>query len=304
MQIPMKKTLITFISLLFLCACNSRYEYVEIAEKTDLFGGKERVEKKKEVIYSKNDTLAYMEAYKIYCRSCKVYDDMSAEIDFPIDRPVEFHLYNNKGVDISSFISFVTKDEFQVSCREQIYSLPNSIKKAKENNEVKKKEEFIANANIDSVKIRELIPLFHIETDEFDPKKPTWYQPKFKKYNNVYCYFQTVNDIPRNLRITMTYYAEDWLFIRKVQFLIDGTAYEMIPREVKRDHESGDIWEWIDDPVNDRNIAIVKALYNCSEARVKYKGENYDDIYTIHQEEIDAVKRTIDLYTAMGGKFW
>ena len=160
MQIPMKKTLITFISLLFLCACNSRYEYVEIAEKTDLFGGKERVEKKKEVIYSKNDTLAYMEAYKIYCRSCKVYDDMSAEIDFPIDRPVEFHLYNNKGVDISSFISFVTKDEFQVSCREQIYSLPNSIKKAKENNEVKKKEEFIANANIDSVKIRELIPLF------------------------------------------------------------------------------------------------------------------------------------------------
>ena len=169
---------------------------------------------------------------------------------------------------------------------------------------MKKKEEFIANANIDSVKIRELIPLFHIETDEFDPKKPTWYQPKFKKYNNVYCYFQTVNDIPRNLRITMTYYAEDWLFIRKVQFLIDGTAYEMIPREVKRDHESGDIWEWIDDPVNDRNIAIVKALYNCSEARVKYKGEDYDDIYTIHQEEIDAVKRTIDLYTAMGGKFW
>lgn len=300
----MKKTLITFISLLFLCACNSRYEYVEIAEKTDLFGGKERVEKKKEVINSKNDTLAYMEAYKIYCRSCKVYDDMSAEIDFPIDRPVEFHLYNNKGVDISSFISFVTKDEFQVSCREQIYSLPNSIKKAKENNEVKKKEEFIANANIDSVKIRELIPLFHIETDEFDPKKPTWYQPKFKKYNNVYCYFQTVNDIPRNLRITMTYYAEDWLFIRKVQFLIDGTAYEMIPREVKRDNESGDIWEWIDDPVSNRNIAIVKALYNCSEARVKYKGEDYDDIYTIHQEEIDAVKRTIDLYTAMGGKFW
>ena len=180
----MKKILIASITVLLLNACNSRYEYVEIAEKTNFLGGKEAVEKKKEVIYSKNDTLAYMEAYKIYCRSCKVYDDMSAEIDFPIDRPIEFHLYNSNGIDISSFVTFVTKDEFEISYREQIYSLPNSIKKSKENNEAKKKEEYMTNASIDSAKIRELTPLFHIETDEFDPKNPTWYQPKFKKYNH------------------------------------------------------------------------------------------------------------------------
>ena len=57
----MKKILIVSITVLLLNACNSRYEYVEIAEKTNFFGGKEAVEKKKEVIYSKNDTLAYME---------------------------------------------------------------------------------------------------------------------------------------------------------------------------------------------------------------------------------------------------
>ena len=92
MQIPMKKTLITFISLLFLCACNSRYEYVEIAEKTDLFGGKERVEKKKEVIYSKNDSALGSLRIRI-CDENGVpiegYDSRNLFGD-SVDRPVDF----------------------------------------------------------------------------------------------------------------------------------------------------------------------------------------------------------------------
>ena len=40
--------------------------------------------------------------------------------------------------------------------------------------------------------------------------------------------------MPSNLRFRIQYYADDWLF-NKVQFSIDGKAYEYIPSDTERD---------------------------------------------------------------------
>jgi hypothetical protein len=101
----------------------------------------------------------------------------------------------------------------------------------------------------------------------------------------------------------MQYYSDDWLFFSKIQFAIDGKAYDFIPSNTETDSgDGGKIWEWCDESVNQNNMDLIEALANAKKAKMKLIGRKYFDTRNVTKEQILGIKRTLELYTAMGGE--
>ena len=117
-------------------------------------------------------------------------------------------------------------------------------------------------------------------------------------------YFGVQEEKPLSLRFRIQYYAEDWLFFKKVQFSIDDNAYEYIPSDTETDSGyGGKIWEWFDEPLNMNDKELIYALVNANSAKMKFIGRQYFDIKTITKEQMNDIKRALELYHAMGGEF-
>lgn len=156
---------------------------------------------------------------------------------------------------------------------------------------------------VDSAKILQLKNYFNYRTDEFEGV--TWVipktAPKYANRNAVYTYFQINNNIPSNLRFKLQFTNDDWIFMDNCIFLIDNIKYVYTPEDVKRDNDAGDIWEWFDESVNYKSNEILNALSVAKSAKVKINGDKYFKEVYIKPKEILSIKRTIDLYKAMGG---
>lgn len=250
-----------------------------------------------ESISAKNDSIAYLKAFEKFCISLKAWEDMKDKGMTLIDVPTEFKIVDNHGNEITPYIDKAVLD----SIENRIMSLGNTmdgiLSEAKEIQEQ-------AEVKIDSTKIEKLLPLFTVKKDEFDPQGKTWIipknAPKYVNQNGMFCYFMKIGDDVSNFRFQIQYYADDWLFIRKYQFSIDGVAYEFIPNNVERDHDST-IWEWCDEEMIGSDAAIIKALSNAKEAKIKFVGRQYHKIKNISKKELQSIKNTVDLYIAMGG---
>lgn len=304
-----KKILIFIFSLLAFTSCENKksYEYVEVINEESFFGGTDLKEKEAEIIKATNDSSAYLEAFQRFCISVKVNNDMKTSLGKTFSTPKNFKLYDDKGNDISS-ISFPNKYIREKEIQERIFALKNSIQESVDNNKKEVQESFSKTVTIDSAKVKQLEKSFRIKTDEFSNDNKKWYKPKsaptYTNANGIYCYFQTENGMPSNLRFRLQYYNDDWLFFSRVQFSIDGKAYEYIPVNTETDSGNGGyIWEWFDESISESDKELIIALSNAKSAKMKLIGKQYYDTKTINQSQINAIKQTIDLYRAMGGQF-
>lgn len=197
-------TLLFLAILFFLTSCDKSYKYVEKVSEESIFGGTDIKEKDETIIKAKNDSTAYLEAFKKFCISVKVNKDMAQSMGITYSTPLSFKLLNDKGEDITNTTFFASKAQREKEIEEQIFSMRNTIQDAVDNNQKEKEEEFKQTAKIDSAKIKELKPFFKIKKDEFSTTGKTWYKPKsapnYTNQNGLYCYFQTENDVPSNLR--------------------------------------------------------------------------------------------------------
>lgn len=281
-----------------LFSCKKDYRYVEKIEKERILGGFDREEKEVQ-IQSENDTLAYLEAFKKFAISQKVELEMKKSLGSSSSTPISFNVYDDKGNDIT-YIDFPNKEKRENEIMKSILSLSTSFSKPTVSMNKNK---------IDSVKIRELKAYFKQKKDEFSPEGKTWIKPKsspaYTNQNGIYCYFQTENNTPSNLRFRVQYYSDEWLFFDKIQFSIDGKAYEYIPLNTETDSgDGGYIWEWFDENVSTNNDKeLLKALANAKSAKMKFIGRQYYDIRNISKEQLNGIKRTIEYYKALGGNF-
>ena len=299
----MKKVLFLLTIIVLLSSCDKQYKYIEIVNEPSIIGsGYSKKEKDAKTISAKNDTLAYLKAFHSFCISQKVYEDMKKDgRSTYLSIPLDFKLLNSNGENIVNTF-FATRADSERKITDRIFSMGNVVNK-KEDKEIMVKNEIV----IDSIRIKELLPYFTSQKDEFDKNGSTWYKPKsapiYINRNAIYCYFQIINDKPTNFRFQVQYYAEDWLFFSKCQFSIDGTAYEYIPNNVETDHNGGNIWEWFDERVyTNADIELIEALAKAKEAKIRFVGRQYHNIKTITKSQIIDIKRSLDLYKAMGGK--
>ncbi len=301
------KTILTPILILgLLSSCNKTYKYVETVQEESILGGIETKESAEKIISAPNDSAAYLEAYKKFCISSKINKDMEQSLGNTFSTPLSFKLFNEKDEDITNSTLFVSRTKREKEIEKQINSMENSIQRAVDSNKKEETENFKKTVKIDSSAIKILEKYFRKRKDEFSKTKKTWYEPKsaptYVNKNALYCYFQTENGIPNNLRFKLQYLSDEWLFIQKVQFSLDGKAYEYIPSKTETDNGDGEIWEWFDESVNASDKDLLMALSIAKKAKMKLIGRQYFEVKPITQDQILNIKRTIELYKAMGGK--
>lgn len=304
----MTRQLIGFLLVLILfTSCDKSYKYVEKIQDESILGGSDIKEKEEVIIKAKDDSTAYLEAFKKFTISVKVNKDMVQSMGKTYSTPLSFKLLNDKGEDITNTTLFTNRTEREKEIEKQIFSMNNSIQDAVDNNKKEETENFKKTANLDSSKVKELEKYFRKRKDEFSKTGKTWYEPKsapqYTNRNGLYCYFQTEDGMPSNMRFRMQYYSDDWLFFSKVQFAIDGKAFEFVPNNTETDSgDGGHIWEWFDESVTENDKELIKALANAKSAKMKLIGRQYFDTRAISQDQILSIKRTLELYEAMGGK--
>lgn len=279
-----------------LCSCKKSYKYVEKMERESILGGIETNQREEE-IKADSDSSAYVEAFKKFSISQKVSEQMkNANIRYT-SFPKSFNIYDDKGNDITN-ISFLSRKKREIEITKLLAESKTTISNS----------EKTANSKVDSSKIKELSKHFLKIKDEFSTDEKICYKPKsapkYSNQNGVYCYFQTINNIPGNLRFSIQYYSDEWLFIEKLQFSIDGHSYEYIPNEIDRDSgKGGHIWEWFDDSISNSDKTLIKALANAKNAKIKFVGRQYYETKTMTKNQIEEIRKTIELYNAMGGSF-
>lgn len=306
-----RKTFIAICIILIITSCQNKerlYRYVEIATEESLLGVSNLKEKEADTIYAINDSSAYIEAYLKFIYSVKVSNDMKETFGKVYSIPKEFKLYDDKNNELSTSIDFLNKLTIEKQIKDDVFAEKNSLKQSLELMEKEKQEKFSKTAIIDSNKIKELEKFFRIKKDEFSNNYKTWYKPKsapqYTNLNGIYLYFQKENGMPSNLRFRLQYYDDDWLFIKKVQFSIDGKAYEYIPIHTETDSgDGGYIWEWFDESVTESDKELINAISNAKSAKMKLIGSQYYDIKNITLEQIKSFKQTLELYKAFGANY-
>ena len=299
-------TALTLFSLLTSCDNTKNYKYVEIDNEEGILGGNTTTEKDPKTINAATDSAAYLEAYQNYCISLKVNRDMKQSLGTASAIPTGFKLYDDKGTDITNSVFFADKEKQEKEIKDRIFSMENSIQESVDRNKKEKVELFKQTAKVDSSKINELEKYFRKRKDEFSNNKRIWYEPKsaprYTDRNGIYCYFETENGMPTNLRFRLQYYADDWLFFKEVKFSIDGKAYDYIPLSTQTDSgDGGYIWEWFDESISESDKELINALANAKSAKMKLIGRQYYDVKTISREQINSFKRTLEMYQALGG---
>jgi hypothetical protein len=300
--------LFLIVTILQACDNNKSYKYVEITGEQDVFGGIEKKEKEAKIIKASSDSAAYLDAFQSFCISLKVNMDMKQTLGTVYSTPVKFKLLNDKGEDIAKTVYFIDKERKEKEITEQIFTMNNTLQKSVDKSKEDKAKQFQASAKIDSSKIKDLTKYFRKKKDEFSNINRIWYEPKsapqHANRNGLYCYFQTENGMPSNLRLRFQYYAEDWLFFSRIQFAIDGKAYEYIPDDTETDSgDGGNIWEWCDQSLLQADKELIYALANAKSAKMKIIGRQYHNQKTISQEQIKSIKQALELYNALGGKY-
>lgn len=89
--------------------------------------------KKEKVIEAFSDSAAYLEAYKNFEISKKVYNDMKKSFgNSSLSAPTSFDLLNNKHEEITYTVSFANKDSLEKSISKMINDLPNNVEQSVE----------------------------------------------------------------------------------------------------------------------------------------------------------------------------
>lgn len=125
----------------------------------------------------------------------------------------------------------------------------------------------------------------------------TWYQspssPRYRDTNGFYLYFGVSDGDKLPLRLVFQYYSSDWLFIDSAKINVDGEIYEIVGQTWERDNDS-DIWEWTDEPLDDR--AMIEAIIKSKSAVIRYEGRQYYDNRTISSAQKAALKQILSAY--------
>ena len=145
---------------------------------------------------------------------------------------------------------------------------------------------------------------FRKQVDEFENK--IWYTPTAAPQdvnnNSVFCYFSVKDGVAENLRFKLHYLDTSWLQINHISFLINGTFYQYFPNKVNKDNGSKEFWEWIDTNVSSALMPAILALANAKVAYLKLSGETENSVnWTFTQDQLTAIRETIQLYIFMGG---
>ncbi len=146
----------------------------------------------------------------------------------------------------------------------------------------------------------ELLALFVPERD--DVRDLTWYTPSSApKYVNdrcaIYPYLSKTDSGTVSLRLKVVYTGDNWLFLSRVIFDIDGqnNLLSYAQGDYYRDNAWGDVWEVIDKEANETDKNLLRSVANSEKTIIRFQGSLYHYDMTVSQAEKKAIQDTLEL---------
>ncbi len=199
------------------------------------------------------------------------------------------------------------------SLRSQYNSATEDVKKAVTNLAVLEKAEADYQALVAQEKARVeaegKAALGRLTTEEDRVNKTTFYKPSvIPKYIDERCYalcYIGVSGSSANLRVRYDYTGDDWVFWKKLTFLIDGTnkyrTYSYY--EINRDSDYGVVAEFLDISATDDDIQLLNSIAASKETIIRFEGDGgkrYD--MTVPQADKNAIKDVLAAYEYLKNK--
>lgn len=97
------------------------------------------------------------------------------------------------------------------------------------------------------------------------------------------------------LRLKMSYGGDDWIFFEDAYLSYDGNTYK-IPfnkyKDKKTDNAYGDVWEWIDVPVDEALHSYLLEFANGKSQKMRLSGK-YSETRTLSVAEIKGIQQVL-----------
>jgi TonB family protein len=145
--------------------------------------------------------------------------------------------------------------------------------------------------------IEDLLP--HIDATYEKPLQTTWYTPRLGDRTDssvkVFPYIGRKDVGGRWLRLKASVQDDDWIFVRVLQFLVDGEtiAMEISPGQVDRDASGHGITETIDLADVDE---VIRRVADGREVFVSFMGPHRREHHELSQEDLAHFRRILALY--------
>lgn len=103
------------------------------------------------------------------------------------------------------------------------------------------------------------------------------------------------------LRLVYHYTGDDWVFFTDVTISVDGENYyrTFAYNDVDRDHEYGNVWEWVDLQPDDSDVKMLRAIAASEKAIVRFEGDTYWSDLVVTAEDKAAITEVLDTYEMM-----
>jgi hypothetical protein len=212
-----------------------------------------------------------------------------AQLKFDKDLRVKFDSFKDTPITTEESRSLVINAVETISK----YTMDPILKlETKEYLEKIKTQKLVQNKQSDLSKLPpDLLKKFNQYTDKFSLTTFLTH----KKTDNLY--IAVKNDIAY-LKFKIIYRGSDWVFMKKIIFLIDGQNYEYIPIKVKRDVVIGSgVTETVEETVTDSYLPLMNAIANAiSDIQVRFEGDKYKDQIYYQKRMSLPFKETLELY--------
>lgn len=129
----------------------------------------------------------------------------------------------------------------------------------------------------------------------------TWYYARsttsYVDVNSFHLYMGKDKGSDPYLRWKIQYAGDDWLFIKKFTFNVDGniSVYDDVYSDIERDNDSN-VWEWYDVVPNDSDISLIESIIKSKKAVYRSEGDQYYKDRTISDKEKSALKDILTVY--------
>lgn len=134
-------------------------------------------------------------------------------------------------------------------------------------------------------------------SDSFE--STTWYRdyssPTYANANAFFLYFGANESMKYTLRLKVTYFDDDWLFVNQARVNVDGEIFSLSCSTWERDNNSK-IWEWCDIPLDDRDM--IEAIIKSKKSVIRFDGDKYYDTRTISSSQKQALRNVLRAYDA------
>jgi hypothetical protein len=127
-------------------------------------------------------------------------------------------------------------------------------------------------------------------------------EPAHRVESAIQAYIVQKNGAMPTLHMRVQFVADAWLFVEKLEVLVDGNKFEVTPTKVERDSNVGVFREWFDSDGTANERKLLESITTGKDITVRYIGQENKRDRALSADEQARIETVLGAYRVMGGK--